>query len=129
VPWMPPSRSLALFALLALSACPQSGPAPTAPQHEGDAADLRASIDAILDATSPHPFTGAVIVARGERVLHASTRGLADQRLVPIALDTQFVIGSLSKQMTAALVPLEAAAGRLDLHAPIARYLPELPDR
>jgi serine beta-lactamase-like protein LACTB len=41
--------------------------------------------------------------------------------------DTRFRIGSDSKLFTAAITARLAAAGTLDLDAPIARYLPKLP--
>jgi CubicO group peptidase (beta-lactamase class C family) len=50
------------------------------------------------------------------------------ERGVPIAPDTIFEAGSVSKQFTAAAVLLLAGEGRLSLDDSIHRYFPELPD-
>jgi CubicO group peptidase (beta-lactamase class C family) len=45
-----------------------------------------------------------------------------------ITLETRFPIGSVSKMFLAAATVSLAQEGKLDLHAPVARYLPELGD-
>ena len=65
---------------------------------------------------------------RGERIVRAAY-GMADlEHDVPIAVDTIFEAGSVSKQFTAAAVLLLARDGRLSLEDRIGRYLPELPE-
>jgi CubicO group peptidase (beta-lactamase class C family) len=51
--------------------------------------------------------------------------GYADrERQIPVTNETQFRIGSVSKPLTAAAVALLYEQGRLDLDAPVQRYVP-----
>jgi D-alanyl-D-alanine carboxypeptidase len=91
------------------------------------AEELGNRLDAIVTGTSPHPFSGAVLVAQGGNVVYF--RALGQQRDVygvnPGA-DSQYLVGSLTKQFTAALVLRQAELGKLDVNLPLRRYLPEL---
>ena len=70
-------------------------------------------------------FNGAVLVARGNQVLFQRQLGLADrQSQAVMSADSQFVIGSLSKQITAVLVLEQVRQGRVMLDAAIGDYLP-----
>jgi len=74
--------------------------------------------------TTERPFNGVVMIADGPRVVHAKVSGHADrERSVPLTLARRFVIGSLSKQITAALVMQQVDQGKIDLDAPISTYL------
>jgi CubicO group peptidase (beta-lactamase class C family) len=56
--------------------------------------------------------------------------GYADAaRRRPVTRTTQFRIGSVSKPLTAAAVALLYEQGKLDLDAPIQRYVPTFPDK
>jgi CubicO group peptidase (beta-lactamase class C family) len=73
-------------------------------------------------------FDGAVVVGKGREVVWA--RGVGDanrERQVPFTADTAVDGGSLAKTFTAALVLQLRAEGRLELDAPVQRWLPELP--
>src|SRR5881296_3876945 len=48
---------------------------------------------------------------------------------VPVTAETQFRIGSVSKPLTAAALALLYERGKLDLDAPIQRYVPYFPDK
>jgi CubicO group peptidase (beta-lactamase class C family) len=73
-------------------------------------------------------FSGVVLVARGDSVLLERAYGQADRAFgVPNRPDTRFEIASVSKTFVAAAVLRLAADGRVDLQAPVARYLPDLP--
>src|SRR5213595_1847684 len=50
-------------------------------------------------------------------------------RKIPVTAETQFRIGSVSKPITAAAVALLYEQGKLDLDAPVQRYVPSSPDR
>jgi len=50
-------------------------------------------------------------------------------RRTPIPPDTRFRLGALSKPLTAVAAELLADRGRLDLDAPVQRYVPAYPDR
>ena len=70
-------------------------------------------------------FDGAALVARGDCVLMSRAWGLANRDWnVANTPATLFRIGSITKAVTAAAVHRLALAGRLDLDAPAARYLP-----
>src|SRR5713101_1629117 len=56
--------------------------------------------------------------------------GYADAaRKRPVTRETQFRIGSVSKPLTAAAVALLYQQGKLDLDAPVQRYVPSFPDK
>ncbi|HEY6929729.1 MAG TPA: serine hydrolase domain-containing protein [Thermoanaerobaculia bacterium] len=70
-------------------------------------------------------FSGSVLVATADRVVYRKALGLADESWeVPNTLDTRFQIGSLTKQFTAALLLELQHQGKIDLDAPMTRYLP-----
>ena len=81
-----------------------------------------------------HQMSGAVAVTLGDRVVYARGFGVADNTVTPAQLcspDTQFFIGSVTKQFTAAAVlhVLYARYGDVNalreaLHKPLSEYLP-----
>ena len=85
-----------------------------------------ATIDAYLtrqlaDAGIPG---GSVAIIRAGRLEHTATFGVADRTGRLVTQDTPFVIGSLSKGLTAVAILRLADAGSVDLGAPAVRYLP-----
>jgi CubicO group peptidase (beta-lactamase class C family) len=85
-------------------------------------------VDQLFDDIEPGQPGAAVLVARGDEVLHLGTYGLANVELgVPVTPKTKFRIASVSKQFTTAAVLLLAEEGRLDIDAPLSTYLPEYP--
>lgn len=69
-------------------------------------------------------FSGAVLVAAGEKVLMQSACGEASRRYhVPNRLHTRFNLGSMDKMFTAVAVMQLAEAGRLSLDATLDAYL------
>ncbi len=71
-----------------------------------------------------------VAVAVGGKVVWSEAFGYADlAREVPVTAETQFRIGSVSKPLTAAAVALLYEQGKLDLDAPVQRYVPSFPDK
>jgi CubicO group peptidase (beta-lactamase class C family) len=93
-----------------------------------DEAAMR-EVDRIAEAyTALGRFSGSVLVARGGRELFARGYGAADRSPgTAISPDTRFDIGSLSKQFTAAAILRLESEGRLSVHDPVSRYLPEYP--
>ncbi|HEU5285706.1 MAG TPA: serine hydrolase domain-containing protein [Sphingomicrobium sp.] len=73
-------------------------------------------------------FSGAVVIRGPEGIRFARGYGLADpfanRAFTP---DTPADSGSLAKPVTAAAVLMLAREGKLDLDAPVRRYLPEYP--
>lgn len=83
-------------------------------------------IDKLLK-DSDYPFNGNILITENNKVLYKKTMGLSDLENKKI-LNYQdcFVIGSISKQFTAALILMEYDKGTLDLFTPIKKYLPEI---
>lgn len=70
-------------------------------------------------------FSGVVLVAKDGRTLLRKAYGLADhERAIPNTPRTRFMIMSVSKQFTAALILRLAAQNRLGLHDRVSDYLP-----
>jgi CubicO group peptidase (beta-lactamase class C family) len=80
-------------------------------------------------ATKAGLFSGAVLVARGGKLLFRKGYGLASLEYgIPNTPISRFDIGSVSKTFTAALILRLQERGSLDVHNPISRYLPDCPD-
>lgn len=74
-------------------------------------------------------FSGAVLVARGDKVLLEKAWGLADREQgTPNIVDTRFRLGSMNKIVTAVAVLRLVEAGKLALDTPIGEYLPDYPN-
>jgi CubicO group peptidase (beta-lactamase class C family) len=70
-------------------------------------------------------FNGTVVVGRGAAILFGKAIGQADPlERAPMALDTRFETGSVSKWIAAMMVLKLVDGGRLALDQPIIRYLP-----
>jgi CubicO group peptidase (beta-lactamase class C family) len=90
---------------------------------------LSQQIDTILgDAIERRVFPGAVVlVAEGDRIRHYRAYGTtmyAAADSLPVRPETIYDIASLTKMFTATAALRLGDAGALDLHAPVAAYLP-----
>ncbi len=75
-------------------------------------------------------FSGAVLIARGEKVLLRRAYGMADQNAgVPNRPETLFQLGSMNKMFTSVAVAELVEAGKLSYDAPLSTYLPDYPNR
>ncbi len=73
-------------------------------------------------------FNGSALVSDHGTPIFRKGYGLANMEWnVPAAPDTKFRLGSITKQFTATLVLQMVEEGKIDLNAPIARYLPDYP--
>ncbi|HYI47246.1 MAG TPA: serine hydrolase domain-containing protein [Allosphingosinicella sp.] len=92
-------------------------------------ADLRTKADAIVQAAYPADGPGAaVIITRGGETIYRAGRGLADlEARRPIAADSVFRLGSITKQFTAAVVLQLVQEGRISLDDPVSRFFPDYP--
>jgi CubicO group peptidase (beta-lactamase class C family) len=83
----------------------------------------------IADAIERRVFPGAVVlIAQGAELLHHAAYGTtmyADPGSQPVQLDTIYDVASLTKMFTATAALRLSDAGKLDLGAPVAAYLPE----
>jgi CubicO group peptidase (beta-lactamase class C family) len=74
-------------------------------------------------------FSGAVLVARGDAIVHAQAIGLADRRSGRVnTLDTPINLGSINKMFTAIAIAQLQAAGRLEWHDTVGKHLPHFPN-
>ena len=82
---------------------------------------------ALQEQVDRHEIAGAVtMVVSKDRVLHLETTGLADMAAhKPMQADTVFWIASMTKPITATAVLMLQDEGKLDVHDPVAKYLPE----
>lgn len=72
-----------------------------------------------------YSFHGNVVIKQGERIIYQNSFGLAhDSFKVPNTMRSRFMIASLSKQFTAALIMVLAQEGVIDIHSPYSRYVP-----
>ncbi|MET0254287.1 MAG: serine hydrolase [Luteibacter sp.] len=92
------------------------------------APDWKPGADAMVSALSAQAPGASVAIYRDGREVYANARGLASVELgVPLNPRSVFRVGSLTKTVTAATVMQLNAQGKLDLDAPIARWLPTFP--
>jgi CubicO group peptidase (beta-lactamase class C family) len=130
------TKPLLLMAIMGISACRSAAEAQTAPaaqrgsalQPSGAHLDP-ASFEEVDSFIAKHRgrfgWPGvAVSVATPDSVLFARGYGTATVGGDPITERTPFHIGSVTKTFTALAVARLAEAGRLDLDAPVERYLP-----
>ncbi|MDF1799847.1 MAG: serine hydrolase [Planctomycetota bacterium] len=127
--------SLALLSLVALPFVqdPTEVPPPAATEAATaasiDPAVLAERIDALLaEHHALDQFSGTALVAEGGEVIYRGAFGEANSDWgIPNAVDTKFRLASVTKQFTAMLTLLLVEEGKLELEAPITRYLPDYP--
>lgn len=86
--------------------------------------NLTSKIDSILQNNE---FNGIVLVTQDTISIYEKAIGYADiENKIPIKQNAQFVIGSISKQITAVLVLREYEKGTIKLEDKINQYLPEI---
>ncbi len=66
----------------------------------------------------------ALGIVRGDRIVHLRGFGEADSSGRAVSPQTPFIIGSLSKSFTALAIMQLVEAGKVDLDAPVQRYIP-----
>ena len=73
-------------------------------------------------------FNGSVLVSDHGKVIFKKGFGMANMEWeIPNAPNTKHRLGSITKQFTAMLILQLVEAGKIDLQAPITKYLPEYP--
>jgi len=90
------------------------------------AQDPFAGMDSAVQATLDKAGVpgAALVVVRNERVVHIRGFGRADDAGRAVTPDTPFYLGSTTKSITALAVLQLVEAGKVDLDAPVQRYLP-----
>ncbi|TDP02108.1 serine hydrolase domain-containing protein [Flavobacterium sp. 245] len=113
------SKTLSLFSLIFLFSNCNS----FAQKKENYAAQ----IDSLIQNTTSPVFNGVILISKNGKALYSKVKGVSDfETKKPLKLDSQFEIMSNSKLITAVLILLEVEKGKVELNAPIKKYLPEL---
>src|SRR6187431_1114366 len=91
---------------------------------------LARDVDAYFEPiVRSHEFAGAVLIARGDRVLFEKGYGMANAELdVPNSPTTIFRIASITKTFTAAAIAMLAERGALRYSDSLSKYLPDFPN-
>ena len=75
-------------------------------------------------------FDGAVLVAENGKVIYKDAFGLANREWnIPNKTETKFMIGSVSKPLTATLMLIQVQKGLIELDKTIEDYLPEFKNK
>jgi len=75
-------------------------------------------------------FDGAVIVAENGKIIYKAAFGFANREWnIPNKTDTKFMLGSVSKPITATLMLIQVQKGLISLSKTIADYLPEFTNK
>jgi len=99
---------------------------------DGDSAPdplLAQRVDSLVaPLVAAHEFSGAIVLMRRGQTVYRRGFGMANHAAgVPFTPDTPSDGGSLAKTFTAAGVWWLAEEGRIELDAPVTRYIPEYP--
>jgi serine beta-lactamase-like protein LACTB len=117
-----PVKRLALMTLALVAAS-----APVRAQVRTDSAAIARAREIVRARMDSFPGL-AVAVAVDGRMVWSEGFGWADlEQHVPVTPATEFRIGSISKSLTSAAVGLLVQEGKLDLDAPVQRYVPSFP--
>lgn len=93
----------------------------------GQTSNLSFKIDSLLQEKSTTPFNGIVLISQNGKIVYSKMMGFSTlEKKTPFQFNDPFVIGSISKQITAVLVLREVELGHINLQASIDTYLPEL---
>jgi len=66
----------------------------------------------------------ALGIVHGDQIVHLKGFGIADRSGRPVTPQTPFIIGSTTKSMTAVAIMQLVEAGKIELDAPVQKYLP-----
>lgn len=114
---------LAFVAACAFLLCAQTPPPVAVPAQNFS---NKVSAPKITRVAESAKLAGTVLIAKGEKIVYERAFGTVDpQASRRHRLGQVWRWASVTKQVTATIAMQEAAAGRLDLDAPITRYLPD----
>jgi CubicO group peptidase (beta-lactamase class C family) len=89
-------------------------------KHEG----IEKFIQSFVDTAH---FQGTVLIAQGDSIIHQAAYGMFDvENMIPNTINTQFLIGSLTKSFVGVSIMQLVEQGLVDLHAQLQTYLPNL---
>lgn len=106
---------------------PPDLPAPARLSFEGA---VKALDSQAAELASKDKFSGDVLVARSGKIVLQKSYGLADrEKHIANRVDTRFRIGSMNKMFTATAILQLVGNGKVDLAAPVGKYLPDYPNK
>src|SRR5215472_18989294 len=112
-----------LFTLLPVAAAQsRQGTAAVAPLSGPDVARIDAFVSSQMQAQRIPGLSLGIV--QGDQIVHLHGFGAADATGRQVTPQTPFIIGSMSKSFTALAVMQLVEAGKVDLDAPVQRYLP-----
>ena len=118
------------YRITQLETQPVPRPAAVPPERTTEAAAVDALRWKLESEVSAGRFSGAVLLAREEKVLFSQAYGLSDRaKNTPNTLQTRFRLGSMNKLFTAVAVLQLAEAGKIKLDDPLGKYLTGYPNR
>lgn len=89
--------------------------------------DLKSYLDRQV---SKGKFSGAVLLAKGDKVLFQHAYGLANRAFdAPNRVDTKFNLGSMGKMFTGIAILQLAQQGKLSLNDTVLKLVPDYPDK
>ena len=115
-------RSLIVASVLTCSALPVAS-------AQASAQPLGAALDAYLaPLVASHEFSGNIVVRRGDRVIAQRSYGMANREFgVANDSSTRLLVGSISKQFTAAAIFALAEQGKLSTADHLDKYVRDFP--
>jgi serine beta-lactamase-like protein LACTB, mitochondrial len=132
-----PRRRLLLFAFLPLwLGVPQpplqraaAAASVSADRFQGAIDAVRAASERLVNSPDGPPGLGVAVLVDG-RIVWAEGFGFADlEQRVPVWPSTKMRIGSVSKAITSAALGLLYEQQKLDLDAPVQKYVPRFPEK
>jgi CubicO group peptidase (beta-lactamase class C family) len=90
--------------------------------------NLSGDVDKYLQNLTESGFSGSVLIAIGDEILLHKGYGWIDKkRTVPISIDTEFWVASVTKQFTAAAVLKLEEKGKINVQDSITKYFKNVP--
>lgn len=93
--------------------------------------EIAAELDAHLKKLAgADVFSGAVLLARGDRVLYEKAFGEANKDFKALNnTNTKFNLGSMNKMFTSVAIAQLVEAGKLSFDDPLGKFMPDFPDK
>ena len=118
-------RKAILFVLSFLMVSVVGAQTSTAPTSEQIVSKVNEYMDA---AQRIDRFSGSILVARDGKPIVSKGYGMANYEWdIPNSPQTEFKLGSVTKQFTAAAIMLLQERGRLSVNDPVCRYFTDCP--
>jgi CubicO group peptidase (beta-lactamase class C family) len=121
--------SLPPYKLDRLSIRPGEEPGFEAPEGDLTHKQIADFLDRYLEnLVSKDRFSGTVLIAKDGKPFYTRVHGLASKRYnIANRLDTKFNLGSMNKMFTGVAIMQLVEQGKVSLHDPVGKYLPDLP--